>query len=167
MNKYLILLSFIVLSCSVDDSSHENNKETVWDSVKIPIFTYDSALIPICNQVIKDESTCEYYKDRRVIFALTIAEENDTCDIYIELIDKNSINKIKKAGCFVYKHKLFIVDTSMKHVDIFNSSGDSILFFTEINTKPDYVLIDDRGSFWNYKLFNDSVKLEYKSICNY
>lgn len=167
MKIYIFLLSLIITSCSINESSQEDNNGICWDSIKIPICTHDDALVPIFDQVINDESTCEYFEDRDFLFVINTMKENDTSIINIELIEKNSINKIRNAGCFVYNDKLFIIEILNRNVELFKSSGDSILLYINKNKNLQHYLFNDRGSFWTYKLCKDSLKLVYKSICNY
>jgi hypothetical protein len=164
MNKYYILILLIVFGCSSTETNQKNN-EAKSDSIVIPIYSCDTVLVEICDQVIFDQSTCKYGKYKNPFFILAIYENNDTLDVYVELISKGGINKTKNTGCFIHNNNLFIIDTLCNHADIFKPTDYSTVLFFEKKKESNYFLIDDRGSFWHYKIFEDNVNLEFKSLC--
>ena len=80
---------------------------------------------------------------------------------------KNCIGNSKYDGCFIHNDGLYIFDTLSNNTGMFKPVCDLLWLFFENNMDSNYVLIDDRGSFWYYTLYKDSVILSSKYICNY
>ena len=79
----LVGILIVFTACSYVQTHNEYNFNST-NSLCIPVYTSDTALNAILDEVIFDQSTCEYFKYNNPEFYSDFWGNNDTLDIHIE-----------------------------------------------------------------------------------